>query len=66
MISPKVVLLIFVSGKIVITGAKVREQIYTAFNQIYTVLAGEFLKPLVVVAFVASFIRMTLNMITCR
>lgn len=41
MIKPKVVLLIFVSGKIVITGAKVREEIYTAFNQIYTVLAGE-------------------------
>lgn len=42
MIKPKVVLLIFVSGKIVITGAKVREEIYTAFNQIYTVLAGAF------------------------
>lgn len=41
MIKPKVVLLIFVSGKIVLTGAKVREDIYTAFNQIYTVLAGE-------------------------
>jgi len=41
MIKPKVVLLIFVSGKIVITGAKVREEIYTAFNQIYTVLAGQ-------------------------
>lgn len=41
MIKPKVVLLIFVSGKIVITGAKVREEIYMAFNQIYTVLAGE-------------------------
>lgn len=39
MIKPKVVLLIFVSGKIVLTGAKVREEIYTAFNQIYTVLA---------------------------
>ncbi len=41
MLKPKVVLLIFVSGKIVLTGAKVREEIYTAFNNIYTVLAGE-------------------------
>ncbi|KAL1410307.1 TATA-binding protein (TBP) [Vanrija albida] len=38
MIKPKVVLLIFVSGKIVLTGAKVREEIYMAFNQIYSVL----------------------------
>ena len=37
---PKVVLLIFVSGKIVLTGAKVREEIYMAFNQIYSVLSG--------------------------
>ncbi|KAG7086542.1 hypothetical protein E1B28_002493 [Marasmius oreades] len=44
MMKPKVVLLIFVSGKIVLTGAKVREEIYTAFNQIYTVLC-EFRKP---------------------
>ncbi|KAJ7891209.1 TATA-box-binding protein [Mycena olivaceomarginata] len=85
MIKPKVVLLIFVSGKIVLTGAKVspvrvvrrtrpirrrlasrrvitysvdvdadadlpvppawvREEIYTAFNTIYTVLC-EFCKP---------------------
>ena len=66
MIQPKVVLLIFVSGKIVITGAKVREQIYTAFNQIYTVLAGEFSKPLVWLASVASFTRMRLNMIAYR
>lgn len=41
MIKPKVVLLIFVSGKIVLTGAKVREEIYMAFNQIYSVLVGE-------------------------
>jgi hypothetical protein len=41
MIKPKVVLLIFVSGKIVLTGAKVREEIYMAFNNIYTVLSGE-------------------------
>ncbi|KAJ1921383.1 TATA-binding protein (TBP) [Mycoemilia scoparia] len=36
---PKVVLLIFVSGKIVLTGAKVRAQIYLAFETIYPVLA---------------------------
>jgi transcription initiation factor TFIID TATA-box-binding protein len=36
--SPKVVLLIFVSGKVVLTGAKTREQIYTAFENIYPVL----------------------------
>jgi len=44
MVSPKVVLLIFVSGKIVLTGAKVREEIYDAFNAIYPVLV-EFRKP---------------------
>lgn len=42
MMKPKVVLLIFVSGKIVLTGAKVREEIYMAFNQIYSVLVGQF------------------------
>ena len=31
---PKVVLLIFASGKIVLTGAKKREQIYEAHNKI--------------------------------
>ncbi|KAI0386286.1 transcription factor TFIID-domain-containing protein [Hypomontagnella monticulosa] len=41
MIKPKIVLLIFVSGKIVLTGAKVREEIYTAFEMIYPVLQGE-------------------------
>ncbi|XP_048138258.1 TATA-box-binding protein-like isoform X3 [Rhodamnia argentea] len=35
---PKIVLLIFVSGKIVLTGAKVRDEIYTAFENIYPVL----------------------------
>ncbi|PLW08288.1 hypothetical protein PCANC_08507 [Puccinia coronata f. sp. avenae] len=44
MVKPKVVLLIFVSGKIVLTGAKVREEIYQAFNNIYPVLS-EFRKP---------------------
>ncbi|CAK7240607.1 MAG: TATA-binding protein (TBP) [Sporothrix thermara] len=38
MIKPKVVLLIFVSGKTVLTGAKVREEIYQAFEMIYPVL----------------------------
>mmetsp|Transcript_487 Transcript_487/g.688 ORF Transcript_487/g.688 Transcript_487/m.688 type:complete len:240 (-) Transcript_487:258-977(-) len=36
--SPKIVLLIFVSGKIVLTGAKERAQIYEAFENIYPVL----------------------------
>eukprot|EP01018_Ginkgo_biloba_P015577 Gb_31320 [translate_table: standard] len=40
---PKIVLLIFVSGKIVLTGAKVREETYTAFENIYPVL-NEFRK----------------------
>lgn len=35
---PKIVLLIFVSGKIVLTGAKKREEIYAAFENIYPVL----------------------------
>eukprot|EP00824_Muranothrix_gubernata_P024784 TRINITY_DN7491_c0_g1_i1.p1 TRINITY_DN7491_c0_g1~~TRINITY_DN7491_c0_g1_i1.p1 ORF type:complete len:192 (-),score=29.83 TRINITY_DN7491_c0_g1_i1:103-678(-) len=38
MIQPKIVLLIFVSGKIVLTGAKVRDEIYQAFENIYPVL----------------------------
>ena len=42
MIKPKIVLLIFVSGKIVLTGAKVREEIYQAFEMIYPVLQGNF------------------------
>ena len=44
MVKPKVVLLIFVSGKIVLTGAKVRDEIYQAFENIYPVLT-EFRKP---------------------
>ncbi|KAK9463614.1 transcription factor TFIID-domain-containing protein [Lipomyces oligophaga] len=43
MVRPKIVLLIFVSGKIVLTGAKVREEIYQAFEAIYPVL-NEFRK----------------------
>ena len=35
---PKVVLLIFVSGKIVITGAKAREETFKAFDNVYPVL----------------------------
>lgn len=42
MIKPKIVLLIFVSGKTVLTGAKVREEIYQAFEMIYPVLQGTF------------------------
>ena len=35
---PKIVLLVFVSGKVVLTGAKKREEIYQAFENIYPVL----------------------------
>ena len=35
---PKIMLLIFASGKIVIAGAKVRDETYTAFANIYPVL----------------------------
>lgn len=38
MVKPKVVLLIFVSGKIVLTGAKVRQESYEAFENIHPVL----------------------------
>jgi len=38
MVKPKVVLLIFVSGKVVLTGAKVRDETYEAFENIYPVL----------------------------
>jgi len=38
MLEPKIVLLIFVSGKIVLTGAKDQEDIITAFNNIYPTL----------------------------
>ena len=40
MMKPKVVLLIFVSGKLVLTGAKVREELYQAFELIYPVLSN--------------------------
>jgi hypothetical protein len=45
MIKPKIVLLIFVSGKIVLTGAKVREEIYQAFENIYPTLTGKLVRP---------------------
>ena len=38
MLEPEIVLLIFVSGKIVLTGAKERQEIYNAFKKIYPVL----------------------------
>lgn len=38
MLDPEIVLLIFVSGKIVLTGAKQKNQIYEAFNKIYPIL----------------------------
>jgi transcription initiation factor TFIID TATA-box-binding protein len=38
MLKPKVALLIFVSGKLVLTGAKHREDIHQAFKNIYPVL----------------------------
>ena len=44
MVTPKIVLLIFVSGKVVLTGGKLREEIYEAFERIYPVLL-EFKKP---------------------
>lgn len=36
--NPKVVLLIFTSGKIVLAGAKTRLDVYTAYQKIYPVL----------------------------
>ncbi|RDD44910.1 TATA box-binding protein-like protein 2 [Trichoplax sp. H2] len=40
MVKPRIVLLIFVSGKVVLTGAKVRDEIYEAFDNIYPILKG--------------------------
>lgn len=37
MLSPKIVLLVFASGKIVLTGAKTKEDIYEAFKIMYPV-----------------------------
>ncbi|NXA08427.1 TBPL2 protein, partial [Sapayoa aenigma] len=44
MVKPRIVLLIFVSGKVVLTGAKERSEIYEAFQNIYPILKG-FKKP---------------------
>ncbi|KFQ40304.1 TATA-box-binding protein, partial [Mesitornis unicolor] len=40
MVKPRIVLLIFVSGKVVLTGAKKRSEIYEAFENIYPILKG--------------------------
>ncbi|GMR61318.1 hypothetical protein PMAYCL1PPCAC_31513, partial [Pristionchus mayeri] len=40
MVKPRVVLLIFVSGKVVITGAKCKKEIDEAFTKIYPILRG--------------------------
>lgn len=40
MVKPRIVLLIFVSGKVVLTGAKERNEIYQAFEYIYPILKG--------------------------
>ncbi|KAI5618992.1 TATA box-binding protein-like protein 2, partial [Silurus asotus] len=40
MVKPQIVLLIFVSGKVVLTGAKDRSEIYEAFENIYPILKG--------------------------
>lgn len=37
MMTPKIVLLVFASGKIVLTGAKTKQDIYQAFQQMFTV-----------------------------
>jgi len=38
MVRPRIVLLIFVSGKVVLTGAKERSEIMDAFSNIYPIL----------------------------
>merc|ERR1712233_62402 len=40
MVKPRIVLLIFVSGKVVLTGAKQRKEIDDAFNNIFPILRG--------------------------
>ena len=37
LMSPKIVLLVFASGKIVLTGAKTKEDIYNAFNHMFVI-----------------------------
>lgn len=46
MVDPKIVLLLFVSGKVVLTGAKSRQQIYDAFETMYPILL-EFKKDII-------------------
>jgi len=58
MMKPKIVLLIFVSGKIVLTGAKVREEIYQAFEMIYPVLSGKFLCVIIPVEHVSDLVAL--------
>lgn len=55
MVKPRIVLLIFVSGKVVLTGAKVRDEIYEAFDKIFPILKG-FKKQWVVVILLYLFI----------
>ena len=43
--TPKIVLLIFASGKIVLTGAKNKQDIFIAFENIYPVLKKFKRKP---------------------
>uniref|UniRef100_A0A8C3KMT0 TATA-box binding protein like 2 n=1 Tax=Calidris pygmaea TaxID=425635 RepID=A0A8C3KMT0_9CHAR len=40
MVKPRIVLLIFVSGKVVLTGAKERSEIFEAFEKIHPILKG--------------------------
>lgn len=64
MIKPKIVLLIFVSGKIVLTGAKVREEIYQAFEQIYPTLTGMMIHYVFLVAHTDMTGRLPQGLIT--
>jgi transcription initiation factor TFIID TATA-box-binding protein len=64
MIKPKIVLLIFVSGKIVLTGAKVREEIYQAFEQIYPTLTGKMMQPVVTTLHANNRYRLPQGLIT--
>ncbi|XP_064489797.1 uncharacterized protein LOC135401357 [Ornithodoros turicata] len=40
MVQPRTILLIFVSGKVVLTGAKIRQDLYRAFDNIYPILVN--------------------------
>jgi transcription initiation factor TFIID TATA-box-binding protein len=56
MVKPKIVLLIFISGKVVLTGAKTREEIYSAYDSIYPVLLGKFYQSLLNLSLSSLFI----------